>query len=465
MAGVQCAEDVLGRNFFDFVALEDLTRYREFHAKICAGRKGSLEFDLINARGERRHMESYSAPLRSADGSVAQLGVTRDITARKEAEQKLRESELNLRQLTETIPEMLWSATPEGTIDYCNARVLSYTGFSNEEIMTAGWAKLLHPDDVDHAVRAWTSCVATGSPYRLEVRTFHAADHTYRWCVMSALPLRDQDGHILKWHGTVVDMHDWRHSQEELRKMQAELAHVTRVIMIGNLTASIAHEVNQPLGAIIANAETSLRRLAGESPDYDRVRRAVEWIAKDARRAGDVIQRVRGLCRKADTEKVPLDVNEVIGEVNALLHRELAAQRVTLRLELAPSLPLVMGDRVQLQQVIINLVMNAVEAMQAATSATNTLVVRSSCANDGIVIAVKDSGVGISDEARSRLFDAFFSTKPDGLGIGLSICRSIIEDHEGQLSAANNSGEPGATFKFELPFRLDQAPDLAQRVG
>ena len=257
--------------------------------------------------------------------------------------------------------------------------------------------------------------------------------------------------------GALMDITATRKSQEALHTAQTALAHASRVATLGEINATIAHEVNQPLAAIIANAETSLRRFAGKSPDYDRIRRAVERIAKDARRAGDVIQHVRGLSRKADTQKVALDLNEVIDEVNALLRRDLAAHRVNLRLELAPFLPLVMGDRVQLQQVLINLVMNAVEAMQSAASGTNSLVVRSCFASNGVVVAVTDSGVGISDEARSRLFDAFFSTKQNGLGIGLAICRSIIEDHEGKLSAANNDGEPGATFKFELPSLSDHA--------
>jgi PAS domain S-box-containing protein len=177
-----------------------------------------------------------------------------DITDSKLAAEKLRESELNLRQLTETIPEMLWSATPEGAIDYCNARVLDYTGFTAEEIMGSSWIKLLHPDDVEQTVRVWMSCVATGAAYRVEVRTLHAADHTYRWCVTSALPLLDQQGRIVKWHGTIVDMHDWKQAQEELRNTQAELAHMMRVMTVGELTASIAHEVNQPLSGIITNA-------------------------------------------------------------------------------------------------------------------------------------------------------------------------------------------------------------------
>ena len=212
----------------------------------------------MEARFRREHDGTYrwhlnrAVALRDAEGKILRfVGTSTDIEDLKRAEEKLRGSELSLREMTETIPEMLWSATSDGAIDYCNTRLLDYTGFSAQEIMGNGWTKFLHPEDVDGAARMWLSCVATGAPYRVEVRTFRAADLTYRWCVTNALPLLDKDGRILKWHGTLVDMHDWKQSQEELRNTQAELAHVTRVMSMGELTASIAHEVNQPLSAII----------------------------------------------------------------------------------------------------------------------------------------------------------------------------------------------------------------------
>ena len=224
--------------------------------QVTAVRRGGLEFPV----------ELQVVPMRLGQEWVFSAFV-RDITESKLAEDKLRESEFNLRQLTETIPEMLWSATPAGAIDYCNARMLDYTGFSVEEIMGDGWKRLLHPDDVGNATRIWLSCVTSGTPYRVEIRIFRAADRTYRWCVTSALPLLDWQGRILKWHGTVVDMHDWKRAQEELRNTQAELAYMTRVTTMGALTASIAHEVNQPLAGIVTNANTCLRMLAADPPN------------------------------------------------------------------------------------------------------------------------------------------------------------------------------------------------------
>jgi PAS domain S-box-containing protein len=215
--------------------------------------------------------------MRDESGAIIKwYGTNTDIDDRKRAEEALRIRELNLLQITETIPEMLWSASPDGAIDYCNGRFLDYTGFSPEQVMSDGWMNLLHPDDVEPTVKSGCHVWKSGAPYRVEVRTFHAADSTYRWCVTSALPLRDQEGRIVKWHGTVVDMHDWKQAQEELRNTQAELARMMRVMTIGQLTASIAHEVSQPLSGIITNASTCLRMLSSEPPNVDGARETAQ---------------------------------------------------------------------------------------------------------------------------------------------------------------------------------------------
>jgi signal transduction histidine kinase len=249
-----------------------------------------------------------------------------------------------------------------------------------------------------------------------------------------------------------------RESERRYREAQADLAHVTRVMTLGELTASIAHEVNQPLAAVVANAEACLLWLNRGTPDLDEARRSVEWIITDGNRAGEVIRRVRALSKKADTQKAPLDINDVVNEVIALVQRELFSHRVSLRTELAPALPLILADRVQLQQVIINLVINGVEAMQAVTDRPRELVIRTQ-QNEAhqAVVTVKDCGVGISAEDANRLFNAFFTTKPGGMGMGLSICRSIIEAHGGRLWAEPNLPK-GAIFHFTLSLHHENAP-------
>jgi PAS domain S-box-containing protein len=381
-----------------------------------------------------------------------------DITDSKVAAAKLRESELNLRQLTETIPEMLWSATPEGEIDYCNARVLDYTGFTAEEIMGGGWIKLLHPDDVDQTARVWMSCVATGAPYRVEIRTLHAADRKYRWCVTSALPLLDQQGRIVKWHGTIVDMHDWKQAQEELRNTQAQLAHMMRVMTMGELTASIAHEVNQPLSGIITNAGTCLRMLASEPPNVEGARETARRTLRDGNRASDVITRLRALFGKKGEAAEAVDVNEATREVIALSLSQLERARVILRTDLAEDLLPVRGDRIQLQQVILNLVLNASDAMSGVDDRPRQLLIRTAREDqDGVRVSVQDTGVGFEPQNADRLFEAFYTTKSSGMGIGLSVSRSIIENHHGRLWAAPNDGA-GATFSFSIPCEADGVP-------
>jgi signal transduction histidine kinase len=229
------------------------------------------------------------------------------------------------------------------------------------------------------------------------------------------------------------------------------------VTTLGELIASISHEVNQPLAAVVNAAAACRRWLDGGTPNLDEARSAVDWIVKEGNRASEVIRRVRALANKTDIEKVPLDIDDVVGEAIALVQRELISHRVSLRMEFAPALPMILGDRVQLQQVIINLVMNGIEAMQSVSDRPRELVIGShQDETHRVLVIVTDSGVGISAENADRLFNAFFTTKSSGMGMGLSICRSIIEAHGGRLWATANVPH-GATFQFTLPVSADTA--------
>jgi C4-dicarboxylate-specific signal transduction histidine kinase len=240
-------------------------------------------------------------------------------------------------------------------------------------------------------------------------------------------------------------------AEEALQKAQTELAHVTRVMTLGELTASIAHEVNQPLAAVVTNAQAGLRWLALETPRLDEARAAVERIARDGNRASAVIQRIRALAKKNPTLMVSLDINDVIREAVLLVQRDVSSHGASLRTELASALPAVLGDRIQLQQVVVNLVLNGVDAMATISGRPREIVIQSQPHETReVLVAVRDSGVGIDSESADRLFNAFFTTKPSGMGMGLSISRSIIMAHGGRLWASPNA-EHGAAFQFTVP--------------
>jgi C4-dicarboxylate-specific signal transduction histidine kinase len=240
-------------------------------------------------------------------------------------------------------------------------------------------------------------------------------------------------------------------SEEALRSSRAELARVARLTTMGELAASIAHEVNQPLGAIVANGEAGLRWLGRDPPALDEVRACLTAMTDDGKRAGAVIRRIRGLTRKSSPERGPVDINHLVGEVVLLLKREMQTQAVSPHLDLAPALPPAMGDKVELQQVIINLAMNAIEAMSTVTDRPRELTIATRIAAPGsLTVMVRDTGVGLDAAAAGRIFDPFFTTKVNGMGMGLSICRSIVQAHGGRLAAAPNEGG-GAVFQFTLP--------------
>ena len=378
---------------------------------------------------------------------------------RKWAEKKLRESERNLRLFMETIPQMLWSAAPDGSIDYYNQRILDYTGLSMDELRGSGWIKPIHPDERDAMTKVWTAAVAEGVPFKSEFRSRRGADGMYRWCVSSALPLRDREGRILKWYGSIVDLHDWKQAQESLRSREAELAHITRIMTMGEITSSIAHEINQPLGAIVNYGNACLRLIKTGSAEVTDIAAALSEIVDDANRASAIIAQIRALSKKAFPEMAVLEVKDLVAEILPLVRHELDRRRIVLKTVLSDNLSPVLGDRIQLEQVLLNLVMNGMEAMhQIPEDCRHLSIAAQSQVSDGkalILITVMDSGIGLSAEDLPRLFETFYTTKAEGMGMGLAISRSIVEAHDGRLWATPNTG-PGATFQFVLPAQTQQ---------
>ena len=361
---------------------------------------------------------------------------------------QLRVQEKKLRDVVETIPTFAWTSLPDGSVDFVNRNWLDYTGLSTEQSVGSGWEAAVHPADLKrHKDRARAS-VATGEPLESEVR-FRRADGVYRWFLVRAVPLRDGRGKILKWYGTSTDIEDRKHAEQ----LQSDLAHINRVTTMGELTASFAHELKQPIAATVTNAKTCMLWLKRDQPDLEEACGAASRIVEDGKRAGDIIERLRSLYKKSPPKRELVDVNEIVREMVVLLRGEANRYAVSVRADLATDLSKVTADRVQLQQVLMNLMLNAIEAMK---DTGGIVTVKTQPDPDGrLMISVSDTGVGLPTDQADQIFNAFFTTKPQGSGMGLSITRSIVESHGGRVWATDNSGR-GATFHVTLPTATEE---------
>jgi PAS domain S-box-containing protein len=309
----------------------------------------------------------------------------------------------------------------------------------------------VHPSDLAYFDRTVRRATGEGRDFSLEYRLLLPGEVIKHLQVVAHVSGAPESP--LAYVGTVMDVTDRKRSEAALERARTELAHVSRVTTLGQMTASIAHEINQPLAGIVLNGNACLRWLAGESPNLHEVREAARRIVRDAQRAGDVITRLRSLFRREGSPIERLSINEVVQEVIALTQGEVQNGGATVRTRLADDLPLVSGDRVQLQQLLLNLIMNAVEAMSEVHDRLRELVISTQLGDTEVTVAVQDSGVGLDPERKEKLFDAFYTSKSVGMGMGLAICRSIVEHHCGRLWATSNDG-PGATFLFTLPRNL-----------
>jgi PAS domain S-box-containing protein len=603
---------LLGWRWMDVLHPDDRQSTRQFWTDSVAGRRPyDVEYRVRRRDGTYGWFKTRGVPIRDNNGNIVKwCGSCTDISDGKRAEEALRESEQRWRSLTEALPQLVWSATPDGAADYFSTQWTEYTGVVESELLGWRWMDVLHPDDRQSTRQFWTDSVAGRRAYDVEYRV-RRYDGVYGWFKTRGVPIRNSKGDIVKWFGTCTDITDGKRAEEALREReqelrkarnelekkvaertdelrrseaylaeaqrltrtgswaltvatreivhlsdqfyqifgfdpesgipsfqiirqrihpedrptaaeivdkairegksfeldyrivlpegtikfihlvahpvfntsgdlvefvgtvmdvterkraeedlreserryregQIELAHVNRVTTMGQLTASIAHEVNQPIAAAVTNADAGLRWLAAQPPNLEEVRDAFDHIIKASNQASEVVGRIRALIKKLPARKASLDINETIFETIALARSEVRQHCILLQTELANGLPRIWGDRVQLQQVILNLIMNAIEAMSEVSEGSRVLLIGTGADTpDGVTVAVRDSGPGLKPESLGHLFDPFYTTKPAGMGMGLSICRSIIEAHGGQLWASANAPR-GAVFQFTL---------------
>jgi hypothetical protein len=379
-----------------------------------------------------------------------------DITERKKAEEALRDREREFSQLVEMVPSLIWRLSPEGEPTFLSKRLRNFLGAAIADAEKPGIGRLaaiiegaIHPDDADSLKEALNHSFVTGERFSRRYR-MRRADGVYRWVEGIAEPLRDERGRIVQWYGLSRDIDDQIAALSRLQQMQADFAHMNRVSTMGELAASLSHEILHPIATARNNARAGMRFLEMSPPNLDEAMEALGCVVRDADRAKDIVARMRNQIRKAPPRKELFEVNEAVNEVIAMVRSVIAKNRIGVSTRLAEGLAPVQGDRVQVQQVLVNLILNAVEAMASVEAAGRELQVSTQQSDEGVLVAVRDGGPGINPEHLERVFEAFYTTKISGVGMGLSICRSIVAAHGGRLWAEANQ-DRGAVFQFTLP--------------
>ena len=337
---------------------------------------------------------------------------------------------------------------PNGEVEAANRQFLEYFG-SLEWVKNWETNDAVHPEDLPRVAELFKRAIASGVPFQHELR-LRRFDGEYRWFENRGVPIRDDAGRIVRWYVLLTDIEDRTQALARLEQMQSDFAHMNRVSMMGELAASLSHEITQPIASARNNARAAQNYLNKKPPHLDEVREALACVVDDTDRAGDIIDRIRDHMKKAPPRKEHFDLNEAIDEVIVLGQSAIIKNRVWVQTRLSEGLPPIHGDRIQLQQVVMNLLLNAVEAMGSVERKPRELLISTKQDHTGVLVAVHDSGPGIHPEHLERVFKSFYTTKPRGTGMGLSICQSIIDAHGGRLWAEAN--EPrGTIFQFTLP--------------
>ena len=371
-------------------------------------------------------------------------------SGREKAAADLRESEARFRTMANTAPVMIWMAGPDRIYSFFNLGWLEFTGRTLEHELRGGWSDGIHRDDFDHFLDVYLVSFDARRPFTIEYR-LRRHDGEYRWVLDKGVPRFGPDGAFLGYIGSAIDVSERKRTELELQQRRNELAHLSRVAMLGELSGSLAHELNQPLTSILSNAQAAQRFLAREDADLHELGEILKDIVSEDKRAGEVIHRLRLLLKKGEVQQQRLDLNDVVQDVLKLVRSDLINHDVAVETRLSPVLPAISGDRIQLQQVIMNLVVNGCDAMRNARQEDRKLTLFTESADGaGVRVSIADRGSGISPELAETIFEPFFTTKSHGMGLGLAVCRTIITAHGGKLWATNNA-DRGASFHVTIP--------------
>lgn len=372
----------------------------------------------------------------------------RDISDRKRVQRELEKREENLQLILDTVPALVVRRKPDGTIDYVNRHATEYFGYTGEEFCNGAWIEVFHPDEKERVLEEIQRNIRAEQMYMMEYRT-RRFDGTYRWFQTTCQPLRGLNGLVTGWYGVLADIDDRRRIEDSLRQTGAKLSKAAQIATAAELSASIVHEISQPIAAMVANGQACLRWLSADPPNIANGKSAIERIVRDGKDAKEIIKGLRTIFKRSSPQKKFLNLREIVDEVIVLTRGRVVREGVSVSIEMPIDLPMVMGDPIQLQQVVLNLVSNAIEAMHSNRDRPKILFIRAYQADQMVLTEVIDNGEGISNI--EDIFEVFFTTKENGMGVGLPISKSIIEAHEGRLWAANGASV-GSVMSFALPY-------------
>ena len=450
--GFADSEPVTFDRFLEVVHPGDSERVKQVVQHMLEhGGEYEIDYRITRPDGSIGWIASHgSVELEERGKPVLVRGVSRDVTKRKVAEEELRESEARFRTVADAAPVMIWMSSPDKLCTFFNKGWLEFTGRAIDQELGSGWAEGVHANDLDQCLEVYGTSFDARQPFTMEYR-LRRNDGEYRWVLDSGIPRFGSDGTFLGYIGSCFDITERRQSELDHQLQNMELARVGRVALMGELAASLAHEVNNPIGAMVTNANAGQRMIAGGNVETEQLNDLLADIVADGHRAREVIEGIRNMVRKEKTTRALVRVDEIIRDLLRIVKADALTRKVALTTEIDSKAGSVMADRVQLLQVLLNLTLNAFEAMSVIRSNARHLVIRADRNGEGeVLLRVRDSGPGFPSGIVDQLFEPFFSTKVGGTGMGLAIARSIIEAHGGTLSG-ENCDDGGACFTVRLP--------------